>query len=37
MWTTARSRILLGIAVGQKFHRALEVGEEHGHLLAGRP
>jgi hypothetical protein len=25
---------VLGIAVGQQFHRALEVGEEHGHLLA---
>jgi len=25
---------LLGIAVGQQFHRALEIGEEDGHLLA---
>jgi hypothetical protein len=25
---------LLGIAVGEKFHRALEVGEEDRHLLA---
>ena len=25
---------LFGIAVGEEFHRALEVGEEHGHLLA---
>ena len=25
---------LLGIAVGQQLHRALEVGEEHGDLLA---
>ena len=25
---------LLGIAVGEQLHRALEVGEEHGHLLA---
>ena len=25
---------LLGIAVGQQLHRALEVGEEHRHLLA---
>jgi hypothetical protein len=25
---------LLGIAVGQQFHRALQVGEEHGDLLA---
>jgi hypothetical protein len=25
---------LLGVAVGKQFHRALEVGEEHGHLLA---
>ena len=32
---------LLGIAVGEELHRALEVGEEHRHLLAlalrGRP
>jgi hypothetical protein len=25
---------LLGVAVGEQFHRALQVGEEHGHLLA---
>ena len=25
---------LLGIAVGEQLHRALEVGEEHGDLLA---
>ena len=25
---------LLGIAVGQELHRALEVREQHGHLLA---
>ena len=25
---------LLGITVGQQFHRALEVGEQHRHLLA---
>ena len=25
---------LLGVAVGQELHRALEVGEEHGDLLA---
>ena len=25
---------LLGVAVGQQLHRALEVGEEHGDLLA---
>ena len=25
---------LLGVAVGEQFHRALEVGEEHRHLLA---
>ncbi len=25
---------LLGIAVGEQLHGALEVGEEHGHLLA---
>ena len=25
---------LLGVAVGEELHRALEVGEEHGHLLA---
>ena len=25
---------LFGIAVGKQLHRALEVGEEHGHLLA---
>jgi len=25
---------LLGIAVGEELHRALEVGEEYGHLLA---
>jgi hypothetical protein len=24
----------LGIAVGQQLHRAFEVGEQHGHLLA---
>ena len=24
---------LLGVAVGEQLHRALEVGEEHGHLL----
>jgi hypothetical protein len=27
-------RRLLGIAVGEELHRALEVGEEHGDLLA---
>ena len=25
---------LLGIAVGEQLHRALEIGEEHGDLLA---
>ena len=25
---------LLGVAVGQQLHRALQVGKEHGHLLA---
>jgi hypothetical protein len=25
---------LLGIPVGEKFHRALEVREQHGHVLA---
>jgi hypothetical protein len=25
---------LLGITVGQQLHRALEIGEQHGHLLA---
>ena len=25
---------LLGVAVGEQLHRALEVGEEHGDLLA---
>ena len=25
---------LLGVAVGEQFHRALQVGEEHRHLLA---
>ena len=25
---------LLGVAIGEQFHRALEVGEEHGDLLA---
>jgi hypothetical protein len=25
---------LLGIAVGEQLHRALQVGEEHGHVLA---
>ena len=25
---------LLGIAVGQEFHRALEIGKQHGDLLA---
>ena len=25
---------LLGVAVGQQLHRGLQVGEEHGHLLA---
>jgi hypothetical protein len=25
---------LLGVAVGEQLHRALEIGEEHGHLLA---
>jgi hypothetical protein len=25
---------LLGVAVGQQLHRALEIGEEHRHLLA---
>jgi hypothetical protein len=25
---------VLGITVGQEFHGALEVGKEHGHLLA---
>ena len=25
---------LLGIAVGEEFHRALEVGKQHGDLLA---
>jgi len=25
---------LLGIAVGEQLHRALEIGEQHGHLLA---
>ena len=25
---------LLGVAVGQQLHRALEVGKEHGDLLA---
>jgi hypothetical protein len=25
---------ILGVTVGQQFHRALEVGEEHRHLLA---
>jgi hypothetical protein len=24
----------LGVPVGQQLHRALQVGEEHGHLLA---
>ena len=25
---------LLGVAVGQQLHRALEIGEQHRHLLA---
>ena len=25
---------LLGVPVGEQLHRALEVGEQHGHLLA---
>ena len=25
---------LLGIALGQEFHRALEIGKQHGDLLA---
>src|SRR5205807_4757234 len=25
---------LLGVAVGEQLHRALQVGEEHGHLLS---
>jgi hypothetical protein len=25
---------LLGVPVGEQLHRALEIGEEHGHLLA---
>ena len=25
---------VLGIAVGEELHRALEIGEKHGHLLA---
>jgi hypothetical protein len=25
---------VLGIAVGEQLHRALQIGEEHGHLLA---